>query len=160
VRSVDNWCSGRPLIDRNQSIESCVCDSTGTQWQFSDAVQVASEGSPSAEPADTVARTFAAVEAARAVRDTDLGDLVAASPSPDLVEARVWEVGQSAIADLALVADTGFVRLEVEETRPAAVLAVVVVVVDDAAGLVGSAATWTVDHFGSTVQAAMVTDTL
>lgn len=43
-----------------------------------------------------VARTFAAVEAVKAVHDTDLDDLVAASPSLDLAEARVKVVGQSA----------------------------------------------------------------
>lgn len=65
------------------------------------------------------------------------------------------------IADSAWVADTGFVRLEVAETRLAAVLAVAAVVVDDvAAVLVDWAATWTGEHFGSTVQAATVIDTL
>lgn len=49
----------------------------------------------------------------------------------------------------------GSVRLEAVETMLAAVLAVaVVVVVDDAAVLVDWAATWTAEHFDSTVQAA------
>lgn len=75
----------------------CVSDSSDTRWPFSDAVRVAVEDSPSVEAGDSpVARTFAAVEAVKAVHDTDLDDLVAASPSLDLAEARVKVVGQSA----------------------------------------------------------------
>lgn len=65
------------------------------RWQFSDAVQVALEDNPFG-PAGTAAHTFAVVEAATAVRDTDRDGLVAASPLPGPARARVTEAGQSA----------------------------------------------------------------